>query len=157
LLFVGLANGAENILKNQKWDPPGEVVQERRCRVSSGSAQTKFLHSGKVSSGECDKFDPDLLHAQPRPSDGLGRALVQVLKVVHVVAHCDEEVEEHPAPGLHLHLHGAAALEGAARADDEREVMSAQGSSPCLACGRTRSARCGGSSTPRCRTEGLAF
>jgi len=48
LLFVGLANGAENILKNQKWDPPGEVVQERRCRVSSGSAQTKFLHSGKV-------------------------------------------------------------------------------------------------------------
>ena len=69
------------------------------CKQRKARKQS-FFHSGKVSSsGECGKFDPDLLYTQPRPSEGLGRALVQVLKVVHVVAHCDEEVEEHPAPG----------------------------------------------------------
>ena len=39
----------------------------------------------------------------------------------------DEEVEEQRRPaGLHLHLHGAAALEGVAAADDERKVVRAQ-------------------------------
>jgi len=45
-------------------------------------------------------------------SDGLGSALsVKVLKIIHVVAHGDEQVKEQFATNLHLHLHGAAALE----------------------------------------------
>ena len=42
-------------------------------------------------------------------------------------SHGDEQVEEErSAAGLHLHLHGAAALEGAAAADDEGEVVGAE-------------------------------
>jgi hypothetical protein len=44
----------------------------------------------------------------------------------HVIHHSDEQVEEQPAAALHLHLHRAAALEGAAPADDEREVVRPQ-------------------------------
>lgn len=41
--------------------------------------------------------------------------------VVDVIAQCDEEVEEELSAAIvHLQLHGAAALEGAAGADDER-------------------------------------
>lgn len=47
-------------------------------------------------------------------------------KVVHVVDHGDEEVEEELAAGFHLVLHRAAALEGVAGADDEREVVRAE-------------------------------
>lgn len=37
----------------------------------------------------------------------------------------DKQVEEELAASVeHLHLHGAAALEGVARADDESEVVS---------------------------------
>lgn len=47
--------------------------------------------------------------------------------VVDVVAERDEQVKEQLAPAVeHLQLHGAAALEGRAAADDEREVVGAQ-------------------------------
>lgn len=53
--------------------------------------------------------------------DGLGRLAVADLdNVIDVVAHSDEEVKEHLAAYLHLRLHGAAALEGASAADDQR-------------------------------------
>jgi len=41
-----------------------------------------------------------------------------------MVAHRHEEIKEQFAANLHLHLHGAAALEGAAASNNEREVMS---------------------------------
>jgi len=45
-------------------------------------------------------------------SDGLGSPLgIKVLKIIHVVAHCDKQVKEQFATNLHFHLHGAAALE----------------------------------------------
>ena len=56
-------------------------------------------------------------------------------RVTHqVIDHRDEQIKEErrPAP-LHLHLHGAAALEGTAAADDEGEVVCAK-----LAVGRGR-------------------
>lgn len=40
-----------------------------------------------------------------------------------MIAHGDEEVKEQLAPNLHLHLHGAAALEGGPAADDERQIV----------------------------------
>lgn len=44
-----------------------------------------------------------------------------------MIDHSDEEVEEQRcAATLHLHLHGTAALESVARADDESEVMGTQ-------------------------------
>lgn len=47
--------------------------------------------------------------------------------VVDVVAERDEQVEEQLAAAVeHLELHGAAALEGGAAADDEREVVGTQ-------------------------------
>src|ERR1700743_177525 len=84
--------------------------------------------SSPAVSPERDNLTPRTLpvSATTRPSDGLGRALVQVLKVVQVVAHGDEKVEEHLAPLLHLHLHGAAALERSAAANNQSEVVSAQ-------------------------------
>lgn len=36
---------------------------------------------------------------------------VNGLQIIHVVAHGDEQVKEQFAANLHLHLHGAAALE----------------------------------------------
>jgi hypothetical protein len=68
-------------------------------------------------------------------SDGLGRPGVgRVNDVVEVVAHGDKQVEEelpaslavHVAAALfHLGLHGAAALERLAAADDEGQVVGA--------------------------------
>jgi hypothetical protein len=56
-----------------------------------------------------------------------GAGVCDVNDVVEVVAHGDKEVEEElAAAGLHLSLHGAAALKGFAAADDEGEVMGAQ-------------------------------
>ena len=47
--------------------------------------------------------------------------------VIHVIAHGDKQVEKQlAAPSLHLHLHGPAALEGLAGANDERKVVCAQ-------------------------------
>lgn len=47
--------------------------------------------------------------------------------IVKVVAHGHKQVEEQLAAArLHLGLHGSAALEGLAAADDQGEVMSAQ-------------------------------
>lgn len=47
--------------------------------------------------------------------------------VVDVVAERDEEVEEQRCAAVpHLELHGAAALEGTAAADDEGEVVGAE-------------------------------
>ena len=44
-----------------------------------------------------------------------------------MVNHGNEQVEEQlAAAGLHLSLHGAAALEGAAATDDEGEVVGSQ-------------------------------
>jgi hypothetical protein len=43
-----------------------------------------------------------------------------------VVAHGDEEVEEHLAAVLHFHLHGATALESRPAADDQGEVVGTQ-------------------------------
>lgn len=61
----------------------------------------------------------------------LGRAAAGgaagALDLVDVVAQGDEEVEEELGPAVeHLGLHGAAALEGGAAADDEGEVVGAQ-------------------------------
>lgn len=50
-------------------------------------------------------------------------AALGALEVIHVVAHGDEQVEEELATALHLVLHGSAALEGVAGADDEGEVV----------------------------------
>jgi hypothetical protein len=47
--------------------------------------------------------------------------------IINMIAQRDEQVEEQlRAAGHHLHLHGAAALEGPAAADDEREVVGSQ-------------------------------
>jgi hypothetical protein len=43
-----------------------------------------------------------------------------------MVAHGDEEVEEHLAAGLHFHLHGAASLESRPAADDQGQVVGTQ-------------------------------
>lgn len=44
-----------------------------------------------------------------------------------MVAESDKQVEEELTAAVkHLHLHGAAALEGGAAADDEGEVVGAQ-------------------------------
>lgn len=61
-------------------------------------------------------------------SDRLGSpSVAQLDDVVEVVAHGHEQVEEElAAAALHLGLHGAAALERLAAADDEGEVVSAE-------------------------------
>ena len=47
--------------------------------------------------------------------------------IINMIAQRDEQVEEQlRAASHHLHLHGAAALEGPAAADDEREVVGSQ-------------------------------
>jgi len=51
--------------------------------------------------------------------DGPRRALVEVGEVINVVAHCDEEIKEQFATNLHLHLHGAAALECLSASDNQ--------------------------------------
>ena len=43
--------------------------------------------------------------------------------IVQVVAHGDKEVKKELPSGLHLHLHGATALEGGPTSDDERQVV----------------------------------
>lgn len=56
----------------------------------------------------------------------LARRLDRHAQVVHVVDHGNEQVEEQLTAILHLVLHRAAALEGVARTDDEREVVSTE-------------------------------
>lgn len=56
-------------------------------------------------------------------SGSLAWRLDRHAKVVHVVHHGNEQVEEELTAVFHLVLHSAAALEGVARTDDEREVM----------------------------------
>lgn len=49
------------------------------------------------------------------------------LNIVDVVGEGDEQIEEQLAASVeHFHLHGTAALEGVAAADDEGEVVSSQ-------------------------------
>lgn len=57
------------------------------------------------------------------PSDSLGRV---ARDVVQVVAHGDEQVEEHAAPTGHFHLHGAAALKGTSASHDQRQKVGSQ-------------------------------
>lgn len=53
-------------------------------------------------------------------SDGLRGSLgVESLQVIHVVAHSNEQVKEQFATNLHLHLHGAAALERLPASDNQ--------------------------------------
>lgn len=55
-------------------------------------------------------------------------ALSVEMTVTHqMIDHRHEQIKEQRSPALlHLHLHRATALEGAAAADDEREVMCAE-------------------------------
>jgi len=47
--------------------------------------------------------------------------------IVNMITQRDKQIKEQLAPACHhLHLHRARALEGAAAADDEREVVGAQ-------------------------------
>ena len=83
--------------------PNAATWPRKRCRPAHPSAQSSKHHSASTSDGEYSG-------------------------VTHqMIDHRHEQIEEQrrPAP-LHLHLHGAAALEGAAAADDEGEVVRAQ-------------------------------
>lgn len=42
----------------------------------------------------------------------------------HMIAHSDEEIEEHSSPQLHLSLHRSTSFEGLTTANDESKVMS---------------------------------
>src|SRR5215469_16297197 len=52
--------------------------------------------------------------------------LLEIHKIINMVANCHEEIKEQFAANLHLHLHGAAALEGFPASDDQSQVMSAE-------------------------------
>jgi len=55
------------------------------------------------------------------------RCLLCRTNVVHVVAQSDEQIKEQLRTAVeHLQLHGAAALESVAAADDEREIVRTQ-------------------------------
>lgn len=54
------------------------------------------------------------------------RILPDLHEVVHMVAHCHEQIKKQLAAHLHLHLHGSTSLKSPASADDESQVMSAQ-------------------------------
>lgn len=62
------------------------------------------------------------------PLNSLGRSRVaHVNDVVEVVAHGHKQVKEQfAASSFHLSLHGAAALESLATADDQGEVVCAE-------------------------------
>lgn len=51
----------------------------------------------------------------------------RVGQVVYMIAHGDEEIEEHSASRLHLHLACSTTLESFPAADDERKVVSSEG------------------------------
>jgi len=55
------------------------------------------------------------------------RRRLAVRHIVDMITESDEQVEEELAAAVeHVHLHGAAALEGSAAADDEGEVVGTQ-------------------------------
>jgi 5-methylcytosine-specific restriction endonuclease McrA len=59
-----------------------------------------------------EKWHIEARKTSQQESDGLGSTLnIEILKIIHVVAHRNKQVEEQLATNLHLHLHGAAALE----------------------------------------------
>jgi len=60
--------------------------------------------------------------------DGPGSSanIVRIRKVIDMVAHRHEQVEEDFPPHLHLHLHGTTTLEGLTTANNQGEVVSAQ-------------------------------
>jgi len=49
-----------------------------------------------------------------------------VTKIIDVVTHSDEQVEEQLSPHLQFHLHGTTTLERFPATDDQSQVMSAQ-------------------------------
>ena len=48
------------------------------------------------------------------------------LQVVHMLAHCDKEIEEEFTTLLHFSLHGTALLEVVAVSNDYSEIMAAE-------------------------------
>lgn len=58
---------------------------------------------------------------QQQPADS-----PEILKIIHMVAHCHKQIKKELVTSLHLHLHGSAALEDLPGANDHRQVMSAQ-------------------------------
>jgi len=61
------------------------------------------------------------------PSDSARCALyVELLDIVHVVAHRDKQIEEQFATHFHLHLHSATTFERLSASNNERKVMSAK-------------------------------
>ena len=60
-------------------------------------------------------------HKPPTASSGevgLGH-LLEIHKIINMVANRHKEIKEQFATNLHLHLHGAAALEGLPASDDQ--------------------------------------
>lgn len=85
-----------------------ERAKEQKRRKKIGSRKKTCLEESILG------------RAAPRGAPG-------ALDLVDVVAQSDEQVEEELRPAVeHLGLHGAAALEGGAAADDEGEVVVAQ-------------------------------
>jgi len=68
----------------------------------------RYFQSGKNS--ERIVISPSTAMRNNMCLDGPGRRLVDVGQVIHVVAHCHEEIKEQFAANLHFHLHGAATL-----------------------------------------------
>ena len=59
----------------------------------------------------------------PTHSQHKVQAARSAVKTYNMITHSNKQIEEHFASLLHLSLHRAAPLEGAAAADDESEVV----------------------------------
>jgi len=91
------------------------------CPDASWGASV-FASSASLSSEETHIFGRSRKRKGERQPD-----LRNTSHIINMIAQRDEEVKEQlRASGHHLHLHGAAALEGAAAADDEREVVGSE-------------------------------